>query len=359
MQADVLVLEPNRTVRRIVERTLRGEGWIVRSAADGQEALALSERMIPSILLLEESAAPSTLVAHPALRGVPIVTMGVRTPLEPLGAPDPRDPMGRATATLTKPFAPDALVATLASTLALGASRQPSSSDHDDGPPTRERLLLGEVGLGHEDSLAGRLEHVPLADVLQLLSSQGQTGTLEIKHGEIAIAIGLQRGRIDLVLGRGLADAGFRLGRHLLAEGLVTREALSSVLSAQSDRDRRGRESELSRLGALLVARGQLTSEQLRVALTAQTRELLVEALRLERVTFRLVRGRTRAKAAEAPHELTAAPLLLDTVRRVDEWRLLEARVRSLECVLEPEPSAPRWLGDDLLGDEDRALFGS
>jgi hypothetical protein len=27
--------------------------------------------------------------------------------------------------------------------------------------------------------------------------------------------------------------------------------------------------------------------------------------------------------------------------------------------VLEPEPSAPRWLGDDLLGPEDRALFGA
>jgi hypothetical protein len=27
--------------------------------------------------------------------------------------------------------------------------------------------------------------------------------------------------------------------------------------------------------------------------------------------------------------------------------------------VLEPEPSAPRWLGDDLIGPEDRALFGA
>lgn len=359
MPADVLVVEPNRTVRRIVERTLRGEGWIVRSAADGAEAAALSERMIPSILLVEESAAPAALLAHPALRGVPIVTMGVRAALEPLGATDPRDPMGRATATLPKPFAPDALIATLADTLALGATRRPSASEPEDGPPTRERLLLGEVGLGHEDSLAGRLEHVPLADVLQLLASQGQTGTLEIKSGETAIAIGLQRGRVDLVVGRGLADAGFRLGRHLLAQGLVTRDALSSVLSAQHDRARGARESELSRLGALLVERGQLTTEQLRGALTAQTNELLVEALRLERGTFRFLRGRTRAEAAEAHLALVVGPLLLDAVRRVDEWRVLEARVRSLECVLEPEPSAPRWLGDDLLADEDRSLFGA
>ncbi len=360
MPADVLVVEPNRTVRRIVERTLRGEGWIVRTAADGHEALALVERMIPSILLLEQSAAPAAQLGHPTLRTVPIVTMGVRAPLEPLGATKPHDPMGRATATLAKPFAPDALVATLASTLALGADRRAISTGDEDGPPTRERLLLGEVGLGREDSLAGRLEHVPLADVLQLLSSQGQTGTLEIKNGETAIAIGLLRGRIDLVIGRGLADAGFRLGRHLLAQGLVTREALSSVLATQDDRrGDRARPSEISRLGALLVARGQLTSEQLRAALTAQTTELLVEALRLERGTFRFVRGLTRAEAAEAHLELAVAPLLLDAVRRVDEWRLLEARVRSLECVLEPEPSAPRWLGDDLIGPEDRALFGA
>lgn len=349
---DVLVVEPNRTVRRIVERTLRAEGYVVRTAADGTAALGLCGQAIPALLLVD-AVVSEALVAHPSLRGVPVVTTGVRAPVRALGETDPRDPLGRVTATLAKPFGPETLVETLAGTLARSAGRSAArgtSETGTDGAPTRERVPLsgqdeGDHGLAPDDALAGRLEHVPLPDVLQLLATQRQTGTLEVRGGETSVAIGLTGGKIDLVLGRGLAGTGTRLGRFLLELELVSREHLAAALASQRvQRGREARRDDTLHVGALLVGSAVLTEEGRRSALLAQSLELLVEALRASRGTFRFRRGHSLPEAAEARLGLGVAGVLLDAVRRVDEWRLAEARLETLDAVLEPVTSASRWL---------------
>src|SRR5690606_4160127 len=108
-------------------------------------------------------------------------------------------------------------------------------------------------------SFEGELEHVPLGEVLQLLTHQRQTGILEIeKHRSRsgrAVAVCMKEGRVDLALGR-VEEQEFRLGRYLMREGLIEREDLERILEGRAQPGAR------RLLGAQLVKLGYVSSEE-------------------------------------------------------------------------------------------------
>ena len=55
--AAILVVDDDALIRRMLERTLRAEGYDVRSAADGGAALAAIERSVPDAMLLDVAMA--------------------------------------------------------------------------------------------------------------------------------------------------------------------------------------------------------------------------------------------------------------------------------------------------------------
>ncbi len=368
---DILVVDHSRTIRRIVERTLRLEGYRVRTAESGDEALRLAEAERPSLVLVDSHLPPlgggldglglvEALGRIDNLRTVPVVTMSARPAAPPSSGA--RELEGRVVDTIRKPFSPEALVAALASAVARAELRVSAEGEHasdTDGPTTRELPTLGEVSLGERDGLVGRLEHVSLADVLQLLHAQQQTGTIEIRGDDVAIAIGLAKGAIDLAVGRALGGSALRLGRYLVEDNLIDPEDLALALGAQraARGHGRARDGASAWIGTLLVKRGVVSPEQLRRALTRQTTDLVVEALRAPRGTFRFVRLVAREEAAEARLGLSLPGLLLDGLRRIDEWRLLEERVRSFDMVLEADPRGLRSLGEERLTLDERSIL--
>jgi two-component system response regulator MprA len=64
MGEQVLIVEDDPPVRRMLERSLVAEGFTVRSAADGGAALAMSEESAPDLVVLD--------VAMPGLSGIDV-----------------------------------------------------------------------------------------------------------------------------------------------------------------------------------------------------------------------------------------------------------------------------------------------
>lgn len=158
----VLVVEDDAPVRRMLERTLRAEGYEVRSASDGGGALAAVERRVPDVLVLD--------LGLPGLDGLAVCRRvrrkGLAVPILLLTARDAvQDRVAGLDAGaddyLVKPFAPEELVARLRALLRRGL--EPA-----------EVLAFDDLSFDVRERTAQRGdEEVPLspreADVLELL----------------------------------------------------------------------------------------------------------------------------------------------------------------------------------------------
>jgi two-component system response regulator MprA len=140
----ILVVDDDPPVRRMLDRTLAADGYDVTLAADGGRALALLERRIPDLVVLD--------VAMPGLDGLAVCrrirAKGVDVGILLLTA---RDAVADRVAGLdagaddylVKPFAPDELTARVRALLRRGL-------------PPASRLALGDLVLDPDGRRATR-----------------------------------------------------------------------------------------------------------------------------------------------------------------------------------------------------------
>jgi hypothetical protein len=207
--------------------------------------------------------------------------------------------------------------------------------------PERLRGLGGLLALldqRRSDSavLAGDLGFISLAELLQMLELQRQTGALRITYGTQEIVLYLATGRVDFARSSNL-DVSFRLGRFLVEDGVVTREQLEPMLDGSRPGERL--------LGEELERRGVAKGEQVREALRRQTSELVYEAVRWRQGRFTFNVGDTCPEAAMAQLSLAPGGLLMEGYRRVDEWQLIEGSFK-FDDVLIPDPIAVERLSE-------------
>ncbi len=201
-------------------------------------------------------------------------------------------------------------------------------------------------------ALEGVIEQVPLGDILELLRHGRQTGTLEIEGANAApqagITICFSQGAIDLALERS-GRREFRIGRYAVEEGLIDEEELERVLATRT--------GARQLLGAHLVKQGYLRAEDLARLLTRQTSELVYEALRWRRGHYRFARLASRPEASLARLAIPVSAVLMEGMRRVDEWRLVEEQVRSFDDVFRPDPDAIARIDRARLSREERSVL--
>ncbi len=53
MEGNILIVDDQKGVRRLLEELFKKEGWYVRIAADGKEAIERVEEQIPDIILMD------------------------------------------------------------------------------------------------------------------------------------------------------------------------------------------------------------------------------------------------------------------------------------------------------------------
>jgi hypothetical protein len=166
--------------------------------------------------------------------------------------------------------------------------------------------------------MGGDIAAIPLAEILQVLQMQRQSGVLRITNQRASIWISIRQGLVDFVSSRGQPDE-FKLGRYFVQKGVATRDQIDGVASEKSGPGKL--------LGEMLVDHGLASREELTDALTRQSSELIYDVLRWPYGRFSFTREPFKPEAEAARLGLGIAGLVLEGFRRVDEWRLMEGTI--------------------------------
>jgi hypothetical protein len=195
-------------------------------------------------------------------------------------------------------------------------------------------LTLGE---NTRDALSGDISVISIAEVLQLLDLQRQTGVLSIFTRQSEITLYIKQGRLEFAASRGLRVE-FRIGRYLVEDGTITRDELRTVLENRAGSKRL--------FGELLIQLGMATEDQVRRALVRQTQELIYEVVRWKIGRFAFSVGSDNPAATKAALSLETGGLVMEGFRRVDEWRLIEGSF-DFDEVLYQDTVAIERLGEE------------
>jgi CheY-like chemotaxis protein len=182
-----------------------------------------------------------------------------------------------------------------------------------------------EVEAESKEVMGGDIAAIPLAEILQVLQMQRQSGVVRITNQRASIQIWIRQGLVDFVSSRGQPEE-FRLGRYFVQKGLATRDQIDAVVSAKL--------APGKLLGEMLVEEGLATREELGDALTRQSSELIYDVLRWPYGRFSFTREPFKPEAEAARLGLGIAGLVLEGFRRVDEWRLMEGTINFDQTII-------------------------
>ncbi len=196
-------------------------------------------------------------------------------------------------------------------------------------------------------AIEGVIPQLSIDQVLQLAMAVGQPSRCRVAQDSAVIDVYYDQGNIAFARQSGLPD-GFLLGRILLSMGRVTEDELNGALHAPRDG---------TRIGQRLRSWGGLSDTDLGAALRLQTEELVYEVVRWSTGRFAIFADEALPPEARAAKLTLAVPhLLLEGMRRLDEWRRMKPQIGDLDSVLERrEPPASDALPD--LTTEDRELL--
>ena len=166
--------------------------------------------------------------------------------------------------------------------------------------------------------LSGDLRLVPLAEVLQLLQMQRQTGVMRVTGESRHLEISFRDGSVDFAQNAAERPE-LALGRYFVQGGVLGRADVDEAV-AQAKAAKR-------KLGDHLVLTGRVTEAERRTALEKQTSEIIYDLVLWQAGRFWFAKDAPRPEADEARLGLGVAGLVLEGFRRVDEWRLMEGTI--------------------------------
>ena len=187
-------------------------------------------------------------------------------------------------------------------------------------------------------SVRGDLGTIKLSDIFQMLSLTQEPQTLTVRGGE-GKTFTFRRGerrktfvfapeRVTVYFSGGLRAV--PLGEILVNRGKITEEHLAEALVAQ-----KGSEKPL---GEILVTLGMVEQEDIDAAVRKQIEEEIYELLAWEHGEFEVSDGEVSQEAVEGLEReigltFNVTSLLMEAMRRIDEWETLKAIVPSLDDV--------------------------
>ena len=205
--------------------------------------------------------------------------------------------------------------------------------------------LLGDSAPG----LRGDLRVVPLAEVLQLLDVQEQSGMLTVERSGARVDIYFRRGRVDQAMATGVPEE-FLLGRFVLDAAMMQRADFEAFLESRT--------AQPKLIGQQLVKLGYLAEADLKTCLVRQSSELIYEILRWRHGRFRFAAGAEPPPSViDAALGLDVEAVLMEGYRRVDEWHLIEHAIDNFDIVFLRNEDSVAQMGRGRLTREELAVL--
>jgi hypothetical protein len=173
-------------------------------------------------------------------------------------------------------------------------------------------------------ALEGTLRDFSLADIFQLIGLQRKTGVLTLRGKDDTVTVTFLDGKVVGAdsLNRRLEN---RLGTVLIKTGVLTQDQLNRALEIQKE--------TLQRLGFILTHYGIISQESLRGAIQLQIMQIVYRLFRWKDGDYHFSQETTIEYDRDNVVPITAESILMEGARMIDEWPIIEKRVRSYDMV--------------------------
>src|SRR5688572_3421174 len=176
-------------------------------------------------------------------------------------------------------------------------------------------------------ALEGTIRDFGLPDSFQLIGLQRKAGILTLKNVKDQVTVAFENGMVvaaDSSTKR-LED---RLGNVLVKQGKLTKERLEDALSTQK--------ATLQRLGHVLVTQNAITQKDLKDAIQVQVSQLVFKVFRWRDGEYHFAPTDTVDYDRENFNPMSADFILMEGIRMVDEWPIIEKKIPSMDIVFRP-----------------------
>jgi Domain of unknown function (DUF4388) len=173
-------------------------------------------------------------------------------------------------------------------------------------------------------ALEGTIKDFGLPDIFQLIGLQRKTGMLSLNNGQETVAVTFENGMVVMAdsSGKRLED---RLGNVLVKQAKLGRERLEEALATQR--------ATLQRLGHILVTQNMITQSDLREALQVQISQIVFKVFRWRDGEYHFAPAEVVDYDRENFTPMSADFILMEGIRMVDEWPIIEKKIPSLDIV--------------------------
>lgn len=199
-------------------------------------------------------------------------------------------------------------------------------------------------------ALEGTFKDFPATDIFQLIGLQRKTGILFLESGQRQIKIFISEGKV-IWAEDNQRNPEARLGQLLVNTGKIQKEQLEEALIRQSQTKQR--------LGSILLQMNYLKGQELETTLEHQVVETAFQVFRWKEGQYLFSAQRNPDPSEHLIAPLPVESILLDAMRMIDEWPLIEDKIPSFENYLYKAPHLSNSMDKNRLREEEWVIFNS
>jgi Domain of unknown function (DUF4388) len=176
-------------------------------------------------------------------------------------------------------------------------------------------------------ALEGTIKDFGLPDIFQLIGLQRKTGLLTLKNEKEQVTVTFENGMVVMAdsSAKRLED---RLGNVLVKQGKLSKERLDEALQTQK--------ATLQRMGHILTTGNYITVKDLKDALQVQVSQIVFKVFRWRDGEYHFEPATAVDYDRDNFAPMSADFILMEGIRMVDEWPIIEKKIPSMDIVLRP-----------------------